>query len=123
MNLTKKIKHIFRSSGRKPIGHATLTPKDVWDLIPEANGGSVKDIMCRLEREGVLIKFFTRNERHEPMHKFIVNIDNGIPLWRLIDDLGKVLDKFGTMMVYSDHPIKFEVVDSGNINYMSIEGK
>ena len=125
MNLTKRIKHIFRStaSGISPINHATLTIKDTYDLIPEAKGKSVADIMHRLEREGVLAKFFTRNEKNEPMHKYIINTDSGIPLWKLINNLSRVINKHGTMMVYSDRPIKFEVVDSGDINYMLIEGK
>jgi len=123
MNLTKKIKHIFRSAGVAPIHHEPFKPREIHERIPTAKGTTVKDIMCRLERQGVLTKYFSRDNDGNPGHKFVVSFESSIPLWRLIKDLEIVMAKYGTMSVYSDHPMKFEVVDDGDINYMLVEGK
>lgn len=119
MSLTEKIKHIFRSSGTTG-NNTAFCVREVVELLPEANPHSVKDIICRLERQGYLIAFRTAKTH---ARKFIINTDSAhaIPLWKLIDELSTMLVTHGVMMVYTDRKLDFRVVDDGDISYISLK--
>lgn len=114
MNLTQCILHVFRSTGK------AHTIREVAEMFGYANSKSVSDIICRLERQKLLMGF-----RSGPVHmrSFIVShhIDTSCHLSMLVAHLEDLLEKHGDVVVYGAKA-KFQLVDAGDVNYVSIEG-